>query len=254
MPRYLVTLEYRGTDFRGFQKQPGLPTVQGALEKAILAFTGEETRTYGSGRTDTGVHAVGQAVAFDLSGQVDVEKGMRSLNALLPPGIAVTRLGEVPEDFNPRREAVWREYRYFIFNRQVPSPVFEEFSFHVPGPLDLPLMEQACRLLEGEHDFSAFRLKAEDKTTRRTVLRCGLEETYPGLLCVSVRANAFLFRMVRIMTGALLAVGKGRMSLDELGRHLEGGEKLCADPVPPNGLFLWEVEYPPERLDGAPKY
>lgn len=252
MPRYLVNLEYRGTPFHGFQKQPGLLTVQGALEKAIVSLTGEEIRTYGSGRTDTGVHAVGQAVSLDLPNDVDIDRAMRSLNALLPPGASLTRMIEVPDDFDPRREAIWREYRYFIFNRPFPSPLFEEFSYHVPGVLDWQVMRQACGMLVGEHDFSAFRLKGEDKTSVRRVLDCGIEETFPGLWWLAVRADSFLYRMVRIIAGAIVDTGTGRMSLEELEGHLQGGEKPCADPLPANGLFLWEVAYPPERLAITP--
>ncbi|MBU4241522.1 MAG: tRNA pseudouridine(38-40) synthase TruA, partial [Actinobacteria bacterium] len=116
MTRYAITIEYRGTHFHGFQKQPGLPTVQGALENALLTFTGEETVVQGAGRTDAGVHAVGQAVAFEVPGGLNTGKATRGLNALLPPGVAITAMRAVRDDFDPRRDAIWREYRYFILN------------------------------------------------------------------------------------------------------------------------------------------
>ena len=120
MPRYLLTVEYVGTDYHGFQRQAGLATVQGALEQAITAFTGMEVHVQGAGRTDAGVHAVGQAAAFDLPVEVDAGQYRASLNALLPKGVAATAMDLVREGFDPRREAAWREYRYFILNRPAP--------------------------------------------------------------------------------------------------------------------------------------
>lgn len=256
MPRYLVTLEYKGTGFHGFQKQPGLLTVQGALESAILTYSGEEVRTAGAGRTDAGVHAVGQAVTFDLEGEADPPLAVRGLNGLLPGGVAVTGMREVPAGFDPRREALWREYRYLVLNRRSPSPLMGEFAFHLPGEIDRPLAGKACSLAVGEHDFSAFRVKAEEASTLREVLVCELGEFdwFPGLLCLRVRAGSFLYRMVRLLAGAVLAVGTGRMSLAGFEGHLAGGSQPCSEPLPAHGLFLWEVAYRPERLTLLERY
>ncbi len=244
MPRYLLTVEYVGTDYHGFQRQAGLATVQGALEQAITAFTGREVHVQGAGRTDAGVHAVGQAAAFDLPVEVDAGQYRASLNALLPKGVAATAMDLVREGFDPRREAAWREYRYFILNRPAPSPILEAYAHHVPKRLDRSLMGEACALFTGDHDFSAFRVKGgPDEANVRRVLECELTEPYPDLLCFRVRATAFLYRMVRIMAGAIKAVGCGRMEPGELERHLLGGEKPCADPLPARGLFLWQVSY-----------
>ncbi|MBU4175853.1 MAG: tRNA pseudouridine(38-40) synthase TruA, partial [Actinobacteria bacterium] len=192
MTRYAITIEYRGTHFHGFQKQPGLPTVQGALENALLTFTGEETVVQGAGRTDAGVHAVGQAVAFEVPGGLNTGKATRGLNALLPPGVAITAMRAVRDDFDPRRDAIWREYRYFILNRLLPSPLLEEYTYHPPRELDLPLMEQACALVPGERDFSAFKAKSEDESCVRKVVRCELLDVAPGVICLVVRAESFL--------------------------------------------------------------
>lgn len=246
MPRYLLTVEYAGTDFHGFQKQPGVSTVQGEMERAVTTFTGEEAPVLGSGRTDAGVHAIGQAAAFDVSRALDTGKASASLNALLPRGIAVTRMVKVSDGFDPRRDALWREYRYFVLNRRAPSPVLEDYAHHVPGALDTDLMAEACALFVGEHDFSAFRVKGlPEDSTSRTVLECDLSKPYPDILCFRVRAHAFLYRMVRIMAGSLKAVGRSRMSPAELAAHLQGGDAPCAEPLPACGLFLWKVEYPP---------
>lgn len=243
MTRYLVTLEYRGTLFHGFQKQPGLPTIQGAFDSAVLTYTGQEIRTLGAGRTDAGVHALGQTATFDLDEKVDIDRALRGLNALLPQGISITDMREVAPDFDPRRRAVWREYRYLILNRTTPSPLLDDLAYHFPGELDRELMKEGCSLFDGEHDFSAFRVGKEEKSKVRLVLQCEIVEPFPELLCFIVRANSFLYRMVRIMASAVLAVGSGRMDLPELASYLEGGSGPCADPVPAQGLYLWEVAY-----------
>jgi len=246
MTRYAARIEYRGTGFHGFQKQPGLPTIQGALEYAVSTFTGagEDIRVEGAGRTDAGVHAVGQAVAFQVPEALDIGKATRGINALLPAGIAVTAMGKVTDDFDPRRNAVCREYRYFILNRESPSPLLEEFTYHFAGEVDRSRMERACALVPGERDFSAFRAKSEQESRVTELFGCGLIEDIPGLICMVVRARSFLYRMVRIMGGAVLDVGMGRMGLREFSAHLEGGDNPCAVPLPARGLFLWNVEYP----------
>jgi len=245
LPRYLLVLEYVGTEFHGFQRQPGMETIQGAVEHAVTAFTGREVRVQGSGRTDTGVHALGQAAAFDIADRLDTDKASASLNALLPAGISVTSMMRVRDGLDPRRDALWREYRYFILNRRAPSPVLEPYSHHLGATLDRLAMAQACGAFTGERDFSAFRVKGgvEESKVRR-VLECEMTEPFEDLLCIRVRANAFLYRMVRIMAGAIKDVGCGRMDLEALGRYLQGGDRPCADPLPAQGLFLWQVAYP----------
>jgi tRNA pseudouridine38-40 synthase len=243
--RYLLKVEYAGTLFYGFQKQPGLSTVQGELEEAVFRITGERVRVMGAGRTDAGVHAIGQAVAFDLCAGIDIQRVQGGLNAVLPPGIAVGEMAAVRGDLDPRRDALWREYRYFILNRKARSPVLADYTHHVTTILDGPLIERACSLMVGVHDFSAFRVKGdkEDHAVRE-VKECELSRSGAGLLCIRVCANAFLYRMVRIMAGAITAAGSSRMSMDELAAHLEGGVSPCADPLPACGLFLWRVAYP----------
>ncbi|MHB8894017.1 MAG: tRNA pseudouridine(38-40) synthase TruA [Candidatus Geothermincolia bacterium] len=246
MARYSLTLEYAGATFHGFQRQPGLSTIQGELESAVRRITGEDALVMGAGRTDAGVHAIGQVAAIDLDREVDVPRLLTGLNAVLPGGIAVTGMSEARADFDPRRDAVWREYRYFILNRSAPSPVLRDFTCHVPTPLDLSAMGRACGLVVGEHDFSAFRVKGDSaESAVRNVLECELTRPAGHMLCLRVRANAFLYRMVRILAGAVTAAGSGRMDVDELRGHLEGGTSPCADPLPAEGLFLWRVEYPP---------
>ncbi len=244
MLRFLVTLEYRGGEFHGFQRQPGLATVQGALEAALLRLTGEEIRVRGAGRTDAGVHALGQAAAFDVPDAVAGRASIEGLNALLPAGVAVTSIRPVPAGFDPRRNASWREYRYFILNRPSPSALLEGFTYHFKGELDRGVMRQACAAFVGERDFSAFRVRQQDESSVRTVVACELEEILADLLCVRVRADSFLYKMVRIMAGAVVAAGSGRMSVEDIRSSLEAGaSRPCVEPLPPHGLFLWRVEY-----------
>jgi len=245
----MVTLEYKGTAFHGFQRQPGLPTIQGSLESALVSFTGQEIRVQGAGRTDTGAHAFGQAAAFDLPFAVDATRGITSINALLPSSITVTAMRPVRDAFDPRREASWREYRYFILNRSEPSAILDEFTYHFPYDLDRAAVDTACSAVLGQHDFSAFRSKSQDESTVRTVLACEVKEAFPDLLSLTIRADAFLYRMVRILAGALVAVGTGKMGIDEFGCCVgNGAAKPCADPLPSRGLFLWRVSYPPEAF------
>lgn len=251
MFRYMASVEYRGAGFHGFQKQPDVPTIQGALEDALLTFAGEPVRVVGSGRTDAGVNAVGQTIAFDLGERVEERACCRSLTALLPSGIAVTGMMEVQGGFDPRRDAAWREYRYFVLNRMSASPLMEEYVLHHRGYLDFELMSEACGLVEGKHDFSSFTAKGSEGPTTRDVLLCRLHDlvSVPGLFFLRVRAGSFLYKMVRIIAGAVLATGSGDMNPGELKRRLTGGDDgPCADPLPPHALFLWRVEYPLEKL------
>lgn len=250
MTRYLVTLEYRGSQFHGFQKQPGLPTIQGALEAALVSLTGRELRAHGAGRTDTGVHSLGQTAAFDLPFEADTGRTVVSLNALLPSGVSVSSMRKVRDDFDPRRDALWREYRYFILNRAAPSALLDEFTYHFPWSLDRELLDRACEAFRGEHDFSAFRARSQEESSVRTLHKCEVVEVFGGVLGFIVRADSFLYKMVRILTGALTSVGSGRMTLEELTGHLAGGgSSPCADPLPSRGLFLWRVVYPPDSLE-----
>lgn len=247
LARYLITLQYVGAGFHGFQKQPFVPTVQGALEQALCTLIGRETPVLGAGRTDAGVHALGQAAAFDIEPGRDVSRIVPGLNALLPRGISVTGMARVRDDMDPRRDALWREYRFFLLNTPAPSALLEDYTVHIHKPLDKTLMSEACSRAVGEHDFSAFRAQGspEDSGVRR-VIECDLEEVWPSVLQFRVRATAFLYRMVRIMAGAVTEVGSGRASLEDLSAWLKGGDRPCAVPLPPQGLFLWKVAYPGE--------
>jgi tRNA pseudouridine38-40 synthase len=154
---------------------------------------------------------------------------------------------QVRDSFDARRDAVWREYRYFILNRAAPSALLDEFTYHFTGTLDLGRMSELCSAFQGEQDLSAFKAKSQDESSVRNIMVCEIAELFPGVLNLVLRANSFLYKMVRIMAGAIVSAGCGRMTVEEFLAYLqEGSASPCADPLPARGLFLWLVKYPPE--------
>lgn len=244
MGNYMLTLSYEGTGYKGFQKQPGLPTVQGKLEEALGRVAVLESPLYAAGRTDAGVHAKGQVVNFHGKLRVAPERLPRSLNALLPPDIAVLGCREVEEGFHARRSALAREYAYYLFLGTYPSPFLRRFSFHVGRGLDEEAMKEALSGVPGVHDFASFCRREEGRSTVREVMEARIFRQ-GELLCVRVRANAFAWMMMRMLCGALLEVGKGRWSPGSFLELLHEGERDRPVPaLPPHGLFLEKVYYP----------
>ena len=244
--RLALVLEYDGSPFAGSQVQKRTPSVQGTLETAVRKLTGERLRVAFAGRTDAGVHARGQVAAFTTASSLPVETFGRGLNAWLPQEIAVRRAVEVPAGFDPRRDATGRTYRYTIYNHSVRSPLWRRSAWQVAGRLDVAAMQRAARALVGRHDFAAFS-RREDTTTIRRVRRCDIAGQ--GLLItVEMEAKAFLRQQVRRTVGALVQVGKGRLSPAGLRDLLRKAEPASAGPLaPPQGLCLLRVDYP--RLD-----
>ncbi len=244
--RLALTVEYEGTNYHGFQYQVNAPTIQEELEKAIARVTGPQTRVKGAGRTDAGVHALGQVVAFDT--QSDHEPGVvvRALNYYLPEDIAVKAAHRVAAGFDPRRWALSRTYQYTILNSQVPSPLVRRTSRLVPQDLDVREMDQAASLLVGQHDFARFSGPLDDRSasTVRQVKEASVARE-GELVVFEVKANSFLPHQVRRMAGALLDVGKDRLKLDEFKQMIEGGgdDRIRAHSLPASGLCLTNVEY-----------
>lgn len=239
-----VLLEYDGTDFAGWQRQPGQRTVQETLEEAIRTMTGEDARTRAAGRTDAGVHAAGQVVTFEIAAAIPEGGLLRGLNSHLPADVAILDVREMPADFDARLSARGKVYRYTIWNHLVRSPLATRSSWHVRGPLDLPAMRRAAAILVGEHDFAGFRASdCERKTTVRVVRRLDVERQ-GAIVTVEVEATAFLKNMVRILVGTLVAVGRGK--LDEAGVRaiLDAGDRTAAGiTAPARGLTLLRVLY-----------
>ncbi len=241
---YLRALvEYDGTDFSGFQWQAAGRTVQRELERALEAVTQEQSRIVGAGRTDAGVHAVGQVVAFHTGWRHPIATLERAWNALLPEDVAVWRLEPAPAGFHPRFSARSRRYRYTIWNGSRGSPLHRRYAWVCPGPLDEALMNQAAQVLVGEHDFAAFGQPPQGENSVRHVFqavwtRCG------DVLWFDIEGNAFLKHMVRYLVGALVRVGRGEASPEWLAEVLESRDRArCAPPAPPCGLCLMEVVY-----------
>jgi len=241
--RIALVLEYDGTDFSGSQAQPDAPSIQHALETAIDQLTGTRPRVAFAGRTDAGVHARGQVGAFDTSSSLQTPVFVSGLNAHLPDQIVVRRACEVNADFDPRRHAVSRTYRYTIYNEAARSPLTRFRAWHVREPLDTGAMREAASLLVGEHDFASFT-RDEGIPTVRCVRRCDVSAELPSVF-VEMEANGFLRNQVRRTVGALVQVGGGKLSVDGFQRLLDVPELASAGPVaPPQGLCLEGVVYP----------
>jgi len=242
--RYLrATVEYDGTDYYGFQWQADRPTVQGELERALAAITQEMIRITAAGRTDAGVHARGQVIAFHTQWRHPLADLERALNALLAKDVAVRELSLAEEGFHPRFSARSREYRYTIFNQPLRSPLARRFAYHYPYPLDVEAMDQAAGVLIGTHDFATFGQPPQGENTVRRVLRAGCSQEGP-FVYFDIEANAFLQRMVRSIVGTLLQVGSDKLSPQDFAGILHAAERSLAGPTaPPHGLCLMRVNY-----------
>jgi tRNA pseudouridine38-40 synthase len=237
--RYAARVEYDGTEFSGFQVQPGSRTVQGEIERALARLNGgRRIRVDGAGRTDAGVHALGQVVAFTYSGRLSRPELARSLEALLPSDVALGRLRTVAPRFSPRRAATRRDYRYSIWNGPR-SPLRERYALGVRGRLDVPAMAEAAQVLVGRHDFSAFG--GRDRQPIRTLH--GVRVRRKGhSVTIDVSGDAFLRQMVRSIVAALLRIGRGEATAEDLEAALRSPGRAFAGAIaPPQGLSLRRV-------------
>jgi tRNA pseudouridine38-40 synthase len=249
----VLTLSYDGSGFSGFARQPGVPTVQGQVEQALSTVLRREVATVGAGRTDAGVHALGQVMSFGADGQEpDSSVLLRSLNALVGDGIVITGVRQAAADFSARHSAIGREYRYRLVPGPVPPLFLSDRAWWVKGPLDLGAMREAARALVGEHDFASFCVTASAEG-QRTVRRLDIvdigTETALGEHSIVVRVcgNAFLHSMVRVIVGSLVDVGRGRRPTSWMAEALTACEREAAgQTAPPHGLVLWHVAYPDE--------
>jgi tRNA pseudouridine38-40 synthase len=250
--RIALLVEYDGTAFAGSQLQSNARTVQGVLEAAACRTTEQEAvRVAFAGRTDAGVHAEGQVASFVTESSMDGETMRRALNAWLPEDVVVKAVADVAPDFDPRRTAVRRRYRYEIDNRLVRPALDRLRAWHVVPRLNEALMAQAASLLLGQRDFVAFASKLEDDqaSTVRNLQRFEVVRTGEGVTCV-VEANAFLPHQVRRMVGALVEVGKGRMTPEAYWALLDGSTASAGPAAPARGLYLERVFYPQDPFIG----
>lgn len=243
--KIVLVIEYNGKRYFGFQWQNGRPTIQAELEKAITNLTGENVRVVAACRTDTGVHALGQVVSFRTASELSLEKFLGGLNNYLPDDITVKQAGRMPESFNVMKSAVRREYVYRILNRHARPAVLNDFYFHVRKDLNTALMDEAARLLVGEHDFASFVTDCtKGKNTVRRVFEAGVERDGEQVT-FRVAANAFLAHQVRNIVGTLIKVGTGKMGVEEFKNILESKKLSLAGPTAPaHGLYLMKVIYP----------
>ncbi len=244
MERYVLVIEYKGTNFSGSQKQPdGVRTVQGTLEEAIRTLTKQNTKTFFSGRTDAGVHSRGQTVHLDSEIDFTDEKILYSLNKILPDDISVKEVSKTDRTFHAQKSAKERFYRYKIINRSQPS-AFDEDGLYIRKRLNVELMNSALAYIKGEHDFSAFKKSGTGNPSKI----CNITEAQCYRLndevLVDIKANRFLYGMVRTIVGTLLMIEKDNLSPETLKIILESKDRKKAGPmVDPNGLTLINVKY-----------
>ena len=245
MRRIKLTIAYDGTDFHGWQVQPGLATIQGQLEQVFSEIEGSAVHVAGSGRTDAGVHALRQTAAISLANPIPIKNLRKAANRLLPPSIRVLEAAEAAPDFHPRYQAVSKTYEYRIYRGEVCPPLEWRYARHYPFPLDVNRMTALAPVIEGQHDFAAFAA-ADDReleTTVRTIFFSRIEIAGERL-SYRCSGSGFLKHMVRNIMGTLLEGGKGNLDEDGLRQFLVPGcEKRAGPTAPAKGLFLIQVDY-----------
>ena len=262
MQNWKLTLTYDGTAYHGWQVQPGLPTIQGELQKAIARVLGECPLPQGSGRTDAGVHALGQVASFPLAAPIPPDNLQRALNRTLPAAIRVLRAEPALDGFHARHSAVAKTYEYRIFRGVLCSPFLAPYVHHSRWKLDRAAMRQAAKAVTGDHDFTSLAATDPDLANRseedseddagpatrssiRTIFSSEWSELPEDLLVYRVRGNGFLHRMVRNLVGTMLEIGRGQFPAGSMPTILEARSRSAAGPTAPaRGLFLHSVEYP----------
>jgi len=242
---FTITVEYDGTDFHGWQRQKKDPTVQAEIESALQTIVGRPITVAGSGRTDAGVHALGQVASFTCETQLSENALINGLNALLPDAIVIKNCRQADDTFHARFSAKGKTYRYRILNRRLPSAIERRYAWHISRPLDHNAMRAAIRHIVGTHDFSSFEGSGSPRPhSRRTVMRAELIEEKDRLLVLEIEADGFLRHMVRNIVGTLVAVGLGKVEVEEFQQILLSRDRGRAGvTAPPQGLFLVSVSY-----------
>jgi tRNA pseudouridine38-40 synthase len=239
-----LTLQYDGTDYVGWQRQANGVSIQQLVEDALEPIEGRPVTVVGAGRTDAGVHALGQVASVELASGIDASSLARALNATLPEDVRVIAAEEAPGAFNARFASTGKVYEYRIYNGPVVPPFERRYVWHVPSPLDTMVVRQAMRPLLGRHDFGAFQATGSDvATTERTIRELSLDAAGPQVT-LTVAGDGFLRHMVRTIVGTLVEIGTGKRSANEVKAVLESRDRRRAGPTAPaRGLFLVKVEY-----------
>jgi len=244
LTRIRMTVEYDGSRYHGFQIQHNANTVQAELENGIKRLTGDQVSIICAGRTDSGVHALGQVIAFDTQTSIPGDKWQFALNSFLPPDIQIIESNECHPHFHPRFDALSKTYHYIIYRQNKGRIFYRNYALHNTDSLDVPAMQTACRLLEGRHNFKSFCASGSSvKTFERSVYGCNLVEE-KAFLRLEIKADGFLYNMVRIIMGTLLEIGRGNYQPETIEEIITAQDRSYAGPtVPPQGLYLVKVEY-----------
>ncbi|MDA8353500.1 MAG: tRNA pseudouridine(38-40) synthase TruA [Firmicutes bacterium] len=247
MSKFKMVIAYDGTDFAGFQRQPGQRTVQGVLEETLTRITRRPVAVTGAGRTDAGVHALGQVTHFESDCPIPFNRWVRVVNDGLPRDLQAKKVEPAAPGFHARKDAYWKRYRYTLDTNRVPNLFCRRFRTPFPRRLELNPMRQAARYLVGTHDFtslSAARAQVEHRV--RTLYHCDVSEDEPGIFTIQVVGDGFLYHMVRILAGTLVEVGLGKRPPDDIPRILSAKDRSVAGKtLPPDGLVMMEVGYTP---------
>ena len=240
-----LTIEYDGKDFNGWQKQPNKLNIQGTIEQAIKSITGEDVELNASGRTDAGVHALGQVANFKTNSQIPIEKFAIAINSRLKKSIVIKKAEEVDERFHSRLTCKKKTYRYVINNSEFSSAIYRNLETHIPQKLDINKMKEAVKYFEGEHDFKAFKASGtSSKSSVRTIYKARVYEMPNNRIYIELTGNGFLYNMVRIIVGTLINVGRGKITPEDIEKIILGRDRKAAgDCVPAKGLKLTEVYY-----------
>lgn len=243
--RIKMVIEYDGSNYHGFQIQPNAISIQETLEACLAQLTGETIRITAAGRTDAGVHAMGQVISFDTASTIPADRLCLALNRYLPDDIKALSSRQAPDDFNARFNALKKTYRYSIYNSAAGQILVRKYALCLNEALDIEAMQKACGYIEGRHDFSSFCASGSStRTFERTVMRCELKQN-DVWLTLEMEAGGFLYNMVRITVGTLLEVGRSRLSPHSIPSILQAKDRTAASPTaPPQGLCLIKVDYP----------
>ena len=239
-----LTIEYDGKDFNGWQKQPNKLNIQGTIEQAIKNITGEDVELNASGRTDAGVHALGQVANFKTNSEIPIEKFAIAINSKLKKSIVIKKAEEVDERFHSRLNCKRKTYRYIINNSPEGTAIYRYLETHIPQNLDVKKMEQALKYFEGEHDFKAFKASGtSSKSSVRTIYKTQIYIKEDRII-IELTGNGFLYNMVRIIAGTLVDVGLGKIEPQQIENIIkEKKRENAGKTLPPNGLYLVSVEY-----------
>ena len=239
-----LTIDYDGKDFNGWQKQPNKLNIQGEIERAIESITGEKVELIASGRTDAGVHAIGQVANFKTNSNIAIDKIPIAINSLVKNSIRIQNAEEVDEKFHSRYNCKKKTYRYVIDNSKYGSAIYRNIAYHIPTPLNVEEMKKAIKYFEGEHDFKAFKSSGTSgKNSVRNIYSANIvtEGTSIG---IDLTGNGFLYNMVRIIVGTLVEVGLGKIKAEDIPSIIESKDRTkSGKTLPPQGLMLVKVDY-----------